>query len=66
MSEPAYRLGDSVLVPGDREGVIVTINRGTIRGRAWRETSYTIQLPGSARPVVYYESELTKFDARKP
>lgn len=60
MSEPLYRLGDAVRTPAHDDGVIVTINRGAIRGRMWREISYTIKTPSSARSFVYYESELTR------
>ena len=60
MSKPIYQLGDVVRTPGHGEGVIVTINRGAIRGRTWREVSYTIKLASSAHAVVYYESELTR------
>jgi RNA polymerase-interacting CarD/CdnL/TRCF family regulator len=60
MSEPLYRIGESVRTPAHGEGVVVTINRGTIRGRTWREISYTIKTPGCSHAVVYYESELAK------
>jgi hypothetical protein len=64
MGKPVFRLGEAVRTPGHGEGVIVSINRGAARGRNWREISYTIQIPGSSSAVVYYESELTKGDAR--
>lgn len=60
MSQPLYRLGDAVRTPGHGEGIVVTINRGAIRGRTWREVSYTIKTPESMHAVVYYESELVK------
>jgi RNA polymerase-interacting CarD/CdnL/TRCF family regulator len=60
MSQPAYQLGQEVHTPAHGDGVVVTINRGAVRGRTWREISYTIKLPGASNQVVYYESELTK------
>jgi hypothetical protein len=60
MSQPVYRLGQEVHTPAHGDGVVVTINRGAVRGRTWREISYTIKLPGASNQVVYYESELTK------
>ena len=62
MSQPVFRLGDQVHTPAHGEGFVVTINRGTVRGRHWREVAYTIRIPGALRAVVYYESELTRTD----
>ena len=65
MSEPVYKLGDAVHTPAHGEGVVVTINRGTIRGRMWREISYTIKTRTSSHAVVYYESDLISLPPRK-
>jgi RNA polymerase-interacting CarD/CdnL/TRCF family regulator len=65
MSEPVYKLGDAVHTPAHGDGVVVMINRGTIRGRMWREISYTIKTPGSSHAVVYYETELTSLSPSK-
>ena len=58
MSNPVYQLGEVVRTPAHGEGVVVAINRGTIRGRTWREISYAVKTPESAHAVVYYESDL--------
>jgi hypothetical protein len=64
MSEPVYRLGDAVRTPSNGVGVVVTINRGPIRGRNWREVSYTVKAENSPQTAVYYESELTRSSGR--
>jgi hypothetical protein len=47
-----------VRTPYHGEGIVITINRGPIRGRNWREISYTVKTADSHRTFVYYESEL--------
>jgi hypothetical protein len=60
VSQPTYKPGDSVRTPEHADGTIVTVNLGPIRGRTWREVSYTVCMFATGRHVVYYESQLIR------
>ena len=62
MSQPHYKPGDRVHTPAYGEGVIVTVNKGPVRGRMWREVSYSVRTASTPHAVVYFESELASPD----